>query len=103
MTTDDIINAHKEKLRRYSKYTNCMNAWVKISREVDLLYNHLSDNQKNELQKKNRGNKNTKGVCSQAGNTDTWYTDAIQSPYKPVYGVRRGRGRFRKKDNGVRE
>lgn len=72
MNTDDIINAHKEKLRRYSKYTNCMNAWVRISREVDLLYN-----QKNELQKKNRGNKNTKRLCSQAGNTDTWYTDAI--------------------------
>ena len=61
MTTDDIINAHKEKLRRYSKYTNCMNAWVRISKEVDLLYN-----QKDELQKKGRGNKNTKGVCSQA-------------------------------------
>lgn len=38
-----------------------MNAWVKLSKEVDLLYN-----QKDELQKKNRGNKNTKGVCSQA-------------------------------------
>lgn len=75
-----------------------MNAWIKISREVDLLYN-----QKDELQKENRGNKNTKGVCSQAGNTDTWYTDAVQPPYKPVYWVCRSRGRPRKKDNSPRE
>lgn len=75
-----------------------MNAWLRISNEVDLLYN-----KENELQKKNRGDKNTKGVCSQAGDIESWYTNAVQPPYKPVYGVRRGRGRPRKKDNSPRE
>ncbi len=75
-----------------------MNAWLRISKEVDLLYN-----QKDELSQESRGSKNAKGVCSQAGDTDTWYTDAVQPPYKPVYGVRGGRGRPRKKDNGPRQ